>query len=512
MMSSTMLTAQRPQDNVVPLKNWATPLYWQANHAEGGAAAKRAPRFQLSANQVSINPLTFVAITPCRLVDTRGAAAGFTGEPPFSGPSLTSGMAQTFPVQSATEEFTSTPAPCGAISPLVQAYSLNVTVIPQSAGAVDYLTVWQTGAAQPLISTLNDTQGLIVANAAIVAAGTPSGGVSVYNSGPAIVDVIIDMNGFFTAPTDLNDNTAIGAGTLANNTTGGGNTAIGEVALFDNTTGSENTATGYAALLSNVSGVGNTASGSYALEHNTTGAGNSASGGSALQSNTAGNSNTASGAGALAGNTTGNSNTGSGYNALGSNTTGDDNIAIGFDAGQAAPGGNSNSIYIGSVGTGSDNSGTIQVGTQGTQMGGTYIAGIYGATAASGTEVFVTSNGQLGSVLSSGRFKEQITDMADSSSKLLQLRPVNFFYKPEYDDGSHLLQYGLIAEEVAKVYPEMVAYGNDGQVLTVKYQLLAPMLLNEVQKQTARIHSLEDRLAALESLLGNVPTTATAGQ
>src|SRR6202034_342260 len=113
-----------------------------------------------------------------------------------------------------------------------------------------------------------------------------------------------------------------------------------------------------------------------------------------------------------------------------------------------------------------------QIGTQGTQTGGTYVAGIYGATASSGVEVLVNSSGQLGTVLSSGRFKEQITDMGDTSSKLLDLRPVNFFYKPDYDDGSHLLQYGLIAEEVAKIYPEMVAYGHDGQVLTVKYQLL----------------------------------------
>jgi Glu-tRNA(Gln) amidotransferase subunit E-like FAD-binding protein len=92
------------------------------------------------------------------------------------------------------------------------------------------------------------------------------------------------------------------------------------------------------------------------------------------------------------------------------------------------------------------------------------------------------------------------------------LRPVNFFYKPEYDDGSHLLQYGLIAEEVAKVYPEMVAYDHDGQILTVKYQLLAPMLLNEIQKQAAHIHSLEERLAALEALFGKLPATAAAGQ
>jgi len=100
---------------------------------------------------------------------------------------------------------------------------------------------------------------------------------------------------------------------------------------------------------------------------------------------------------------------------------------------------------------------------------------------------------------SSGRFKEQITDMRDSSSKVLQLRPVNFFYKPEYDDGFRQLQYGLIAEEVAKVYPEMVAYDKNGEILSVKYQLLAPMLLNELQKQAGNMRSLEDRLAALEA-------------
>ena len=107
---------------------------------------------------------------------------------------------------------------------------------------------------------------------------------------------------------------------------------------------------------------------------------------------------------------------------------------------------------------------------------------------------------------SSERFKEQITDMGDSSSKLFELRPVNFFYKPEFDNGSHSLQYGLIAEDVAKVYPELVAYDKNGEILSIKYQLLAPMLLNELQKQAAQnleqaqdIRSLKDRLAALEA-------------
>jgi hypothetical protein len=547
-----LLTAQRAQENVIPLKNWATPLYWQANQAEREAAGKPAPQFQLSTNAVSTEALTFVAITPCRLVDTRGSGGGFNGDTPFSGPSIPGSGTATFPVQSSSEATDdTTPAPCGVIPSTAQAYSFNLTVIPKTTGGeVGYVTLWPAGATQPVVATLNDRQGAIVNNAAIVGAGTPSGGVSVYNHGPTTMDVIIDMNGFYAAPSDVNYNTAIGTGTLESNTTGDSNTAIGFEALLSNTTGYNNTASGADALQDNTTGVGNTACGVGALGSNTTGTSNTASGSSALGSNTTGSANIAGGYAALAGNTTGSYNTASGFwaligntigsdntasglQALFSNTTGSGNIALGYDAAFYAPAGNSNSIYIGSQGTGSDLGGTIQIGTEGTQTGGTYIAGIYGATAASGSEVYVTSSGQLGTVLSSGRFKEQITDMGDSSSKLLQLRPVNFFYKPEYDDGSHLLQYGLIAEEVAKVYPEMVAYGNDGQILTVKYQLLPPMLLNEAQKQHAEvqklsgeaekqnqraqqqdetIRQLQERLAALEALLGKVPTTDTAGQ
>jgi hypothetical protein len=148
--------------------------------------------------------------------------------------------------------------------------------------------------------------------------------------------------------------------------------------------------------------------------------------------------------------------------------------------------------------------------------------------------VCVDANGDLGTTgctntPSSRRFKEQIADMGDSSSKLLQLRPVTFFYKPQYDDGSHALQYGLIAEEVATLYPEMVGYDKDGQPASVKYQALAPMLLNEVQKQSAKLRNQaeinqsqqeqirrleaenrrqEDRLAALEALLSSQTSTA----
>ena len=190
------------------------------------------------------------------------------------------------------------------------------------------------------------------------------------------------------------------------------------------------------------------------------------------------------------------------------NTTGSYNVAIGYNAALDAPPGSTNNIHIGSVGSSTDNF-TIRIGNQGTQATA-FIAGISGVGVASGVGVVVNSNGQLGVATSSRRFKEQITDMGDTTDKLFQLRPVNFFYKPEYHDGSHLRQYGLIAEEVEKVYPEMVAYDNDGQIMTVKYQMLAPMLLNEVQKlaaqnqsQAGQIRSLEERLAALEALLSN---------
>jgi hypothetical protein len=100
--------------------------------------------------------------------------------------------------------------------------------------------------------------------------------------------------------------------------------------------------------------------------------------------------------------------------------------------------------------------------------------------------VYINSNGQLGTLTSSLRFKEQVNDMADSTNALMKLLPVTFFYKPEYEKGPRTLQYGLIAEEVAKVYPELVAYDKDGQPYTVRYQYLSTMLLNEFQKQYRR--------------------------
>ena len=131
-----------------------------------------------------------------------------------------------------------------------------------------------------------------------------------------------------------------------------------------------------------------------------------------------------------------------------------------------------------------------------------YIAGIYGSTTDNnGIPVYVDDNGQLGTVVSSRRFKEQIRNMGDSTTALMKLRPVTFLYKPEYDKGPRTLQYGLIAEEVAEVYPELVAYDKDGQPYTVRYQYLATMLLNEVQKQYRRAGEQADVIKAQAELM-----------
>jgi hypothetical protein len=154
-----------------------------------------------AAPALTASGLQFYPISPCRLVDTRGAAAGFNGIAPFSGPSIAPGVTLTIPVQSVAEATANTaPAPCGTIPSIAQAYSFNLTVVPHAGGAVDYVSLWASGSTQPYVSTLNDPEGLIVANAAIVPAGSPSGGVSVYNAGPSTADVVIDMNGYFAPP------------------------------------------------------------------------------------------------------------------------------------------------------------------------------------------------------------------------------------------------------------------------------------------------------------------------
>jgi hypothetical protein len=243
--------------------------------------------------------------------------------------------------------------------------------------------------------------------------------------------------------------------------------------------------------------------------------------------------NTFVGAGAGASNATGQYNTFLGAEAGQSNVAGNQNVSIGQRAGYSNN--SNNNVFVGTQ-TGSTNTGhaNIYIGayvdgvpaaeTNTIRIGfpcsaghcglnaqfDAYIAGIYASTPNVGTGpykvVCIANDSKLWGApfntdctVSSRRFKENILDMGDSSSKLFQLRPVSFFYKPQYDDGSHLQQYGLIAEEVAKVYPEMVAYDRDGQPYTVKYQLLAPMLLNELQKQHTVVTAQQDEMQSQRS-------------
>ena len=332
-----------------------------------------------------------------------------------------------------------------------------------------------------------------------------------------------------TRNTTGNDNTAIGGNALLSNTIGHDNTATGLNALFSNTMGISNTANGVAALRLNTVGEDNTAVGISALEQNIGGSFNTAVGASALTSNSGGNSNTAVGLNALFFNSSGSNNTAHGVNALLNNTTGinnsatgnfalqtngagHDNTAQGFQALNGNSSG-SNNIAIGShaganLTTGNNNidlganvvgatgeANTIRIGKQGTQKAA-FIAGIAG-TAVTGTQVVVNPNGKLGVATSSVRFKQAIKAMDKASEAILQLKPVSFRYKEEIDpDG--IPQFGLIAEEVEKVNPDLVVRDDEGKVMSVRYEAVNAMLLNEFLKEHRKVEEQEARLARQE--------------
>jgi len=302
--------------------------------------------------------------------------------------------------------------------------------------------------------------------------------------------------GALFANTIGSNNTASGANSLASNTDGGGNTANGADALSSNTIGVENTASGANALRDNTEGGQNTASGVSALRENTTGGANTASGAGSMQRNTEGFNNTASGTAALFSNTTGSFNTVSGTNALRYNTTGSGNIAIGDAAGFNVIAGDGN-IFIGNDGVILD-SNTTRIGQEDRQDRA-FIAGVQGViTGTSAVIVVIDSNGQLGTISSSARFKEEIEDMGEKSSGLMQLRPVTFRYTEATVGGDRPVQPGLIAEEVAEIYPDLVVHDSDGEIQTVQYHKLIPMLLNELQKQERQIE--EQRTLIFEIL------------
>ena len=294
-------------------------------------------------------------------------------------------------------------------------------------------------------------------------------------------------------------NTAIGAGALDLNT-GSENTATGAAALLLNTTGTQNTANRVDALALNDTGSQNTAVGDFALFSNTGGTFNSAIGQGALASNTIGDNNTAGGAGALFRNTigtgntadgfqalnfnsTGSANTAIGYQALDHNITGAGNIALGLQAGHNLTSGDGN-IDIGNLGEVGE-SGTIRIGTQALQTA-TYIAGIIGASVGNGLAVIIDSDGHLGTMVSSQRFKKEIKPMDEASQALFALKPVSFRYNKEIDPAG-TSQRGLVAEDVEKVDPDLVVRDKEGKAYGVRYDQVNAMLLNEFLKEHRKV-------------------------
>lgn len=565
--------AQEMAEDAIP--NWVAAPFWQpaGAHVKGTQNAKT-----IEAAAVASAPLPFIAITPCRLMDTRNA--GQTGA--FGPPSLGVDVSRTIPI--------STHPVCTGIPGTAGAYSLNITVTNTGASAFGFLKVWPAGATEPNVSTLNwAAAGETVANAAIVPVGT-SGSV-VVKSGNASSDVIVDINGYYagtivsslTAGTGVSvsapsGNVTVGianggvgltqispagsaagqalvstgaaaawgspvsfTGSLAGEVTGGQGTTVVSNAVSTNTasaivrrdgTGGFNA--GAVTLSGNLTlpaGNGSILQGTEPLLHTagtestyvgvtsgnpaTTGSADTAVGVGTLHSNTSGNNNTAVGWFSMFNVTTGALNTAFGSEALAHNAAGDNNTALGEEALHFNTG--SNNIGIGSLGgfaltTGSGNiaidnqgvaaeSNTIRIGSVQTR---TFLAGVRGVTtgAANGLAVLVDSNGQLGTVSSSAATKREIASIDEESAALRKLRPVSFFYK---SDTVGYRQYGLVAEEVAQVMPELVQFNAEGAPETVRYHFLAPLLLSEVQKleqtidtQRRLIAALEERLSALE--------------
>ena len=307
--------------------------------------------------------------------------------------------------------------------------------------------------------------------------------------------------------TDGNFNTAIGAGTLLLNTAGE-NTATGAGALLSNAIGNRNTANGTFALLSNTEGDGNTAVGSNALIDNTTGEANTATGASALGDNVSGHSNTASGVSALINNVDGVQNTADGRAALFFNTSGNNNTAIGVGAIENNSTGSDNTAIGRSAGFNLTDSGNVCIGEGALGIAGasdtTWIRNVNTlAQPVSGSVDIVTvrlSDGRLGHDVSSRRYKEDIKPMDGLSEMLFALEPVTYHYKKEIDPTCSV-GYGLIAEDVAKLNPDLVLRNAKDEIEGVHYQQINIMLLNEFLKEHKRVEDQQANITELKSLV-----------
>jgi Chaperone of endosialidase len=370
---------------------------------------------------------------------------------------------------------------------------------------------WRSGALVPLL--------VVCAISAAFAVDPPPGGGYPNQNTAEGQDALFDLS---TGA----DDTAIGFDALYNNTTGTANTAVGNLAMSDNTTGFSNTAVGSQALLGNTTGTYNVAMGENAMVANSTGGDNVAIGYTALQARTNAFDNVGIGFGALSLGTTGDSNTAVGHSAMafstgiqntalgdsamnsasgnfnvavgraaGVNFSGDENIVIGHYAGQNLTTG-SNNIEIGNQGVAHD-ANVIRLGDPATQRK-TFIAGISRTAVAGGVAVMVTNQGQLGVATSAGRYKENIQPMDKSSEAVLSLKPVTFRYEKELDPEA-IPQFGLVAEDVAKVNPDLVVRDEDGKPYTVRYEAVNAMLLNEFLKEHKAFLEEQRKVQELEA-------------
>ena len=467
LLGVTFAFAQRPVPEAIP--NWAAPPFWSQHSRSSSTGLARTPSAEgIAVFPLNTSPLPFIGITACRIADTRGN--GFTGL--FGPPSIGADTRRVFPVR----------GQCG-IPAGAEAVSFNFAALNVSAAGD--LRVFANGAPVSTVSTLNyNANTPNIANAAIVPLGI--NGAIIVQADATTIDLIIDVNGYY-GPMSSGDDSNLFVGRLAgaSTITGHQNAGIGNFALSTNNSGSNNTALGNKALETNDNGSHNTAAGHSALFSNQSGTSNTAAGESALLNNVSGHGNTAVGDSALLGNTGGDQNTAIGANAL-QGATGSRNIALGIDAGASLTTGNDN-IDIGQVGV-SGESGTIRVGTSGIQTK-TFVAGVRDVTTGmmDGQTVMIDSEGQLGTISSSAGVKRGIADVGEESSALLKLRPVSFFYR---NDTIGIRQYGLIAEEVAEVFPDLVQFSPAGTAQAVRYHFLPPLLLSEIQKQQQTIRDL----------------------
>lgn len=513
-LSLTAIGLRASSSNGQPLEkliNWTAPPYWMP--AFPSPSEKPEEGFSPEAvNAVPTAPLAFIGIPPCRVADTRGN--GFSG--------------QYGPPQIFTAGRTMTIVNVCGIPATAQAVSFNFSAV--NIPGAGFLVTYPAGGAFPPTATIVYNQNTPnLSNAAVVPLGT--GGAITVVGGVVPVDLVVDVNGYYAPNVVTSINGSTGAVTIPvlpsgttgqtlyhNGTSWVANSALStngtDVALtgtlnfpfgvrvgsgpktFLHATGSLNTFVGADSGSSIVLGTKDTGVGQGALFNNRDGASNVAVGYDALYSNVNGNANTAIGDTALS-QSRGTNNTAIGYGALGSLsslTSNGNNIGLGTAAGYNLTSGFSN-MYLGNEGVASENQ-TIRIGS-GSVHTRMFVAGVLNSSV-TGSAVLISGTGQLGIATSSARFKQEINDMADASDPLMKLRPVTFHYKGHADDS---LQFGLIAEEVDKVLPELVMKDSAGQPQTVLYHEMPAMLLNELQKQQRRIEQQDDEIARLLSRL-----------